>query len=415
MKTRLLFVCEWYETGGMDRDLRVYLSGFDPDRYEVHLLLHAPEFFEEYRRTLPPFVKMHKLNLLSVQRWQDRLGEFRRLRAILAPMRLALMLFREACLLANVAKLTSFIRRLSPDAIHVFNGGYPGGMVCLAAAIAGRRVGVAWIDMYVLVSPLPRRLPLLDRIMDSWVGASVNCMTANATEPSRELASLRGMPEKKLRVIYTGIEETNPARPIEVALLGKRWRRTPSERLVIMACRFVPIKGHRFLVQAVSRIAQEFPNVRWILVGDGPEKPRVIEQIELLHLEDRVVLPGLIENGYEAVEACDILVQPSLMEGLPRAILEAMRAAKPVIATRVGGNPELVEDGVSGLLIAPADPESLAFAMRKLLNDPEHANRLGKEGRRRFEARFTAKAMRKAFEATYPEPKAVSHEKIAAV
>ena len=123
-----------------------------------------------------------------------------------------------------------------------------------------------------------------------------------------------------------------------------------------------------------------------MIVGDGPERGALETRIAQLGLGDRVHLLGFRTDIPELLAGCDLFVLPSLFEGLPLSILEAMAAGKAVVATAIGGNDEAVVDGVTGLLVPPADPEALADALRTLLREPERRRRLGEAGRRRAEA-----------------------------
>jgi glycosyltransferase involved in cell wall biosynthesis len=126
-----------------------------------------------------------------------------------------------------------------------------------------------------------------------------------------------------------------------------------------------------------------------LIVGEGKEMPRLKAQRDALGLQDSVRLLGYWASLAEALAVVDVFVLPSLMEGHPLAILEAMAAGKPVVATTVGGNGEAVEEGVTGLLVPPADPAALAEAMLKVLGDPQGAERMGLEARRRLRERFS--------------------------
>ena len=150
-------------------------------------------------------------------------------------------------------------------------------------------------------------------------------------------------------------------------------------------------------------LAPRFPKVRWILAGDGPSRSAMIDLCRRLGLTDRQVLfPGFYPGpSHEVAASLDIVVHPSLHESFPYAILEAMRAGKPIIATRVAGIPEQIEDGVSGLLVEPADPKALADAMEFLLTRPSWAGTLGKAACRRFHERFSIGVMRQAFQDRY--------------
>jgi glycosyltransferase involved in cell wall biosynthesis len=154
-------------------------------------------------------------------------------------------------------------------------------------------------------------------------------------------------------------------------------------------------KGHLVAADAVRALAGRFPRLRLVIVGEGPERA-VIERATA-DLADRVLFAGFRDDVQRLLDAADVLVHPSSFDAFPTALLEAMAAGVPVIATRVGGIPEIVEDGHTGLLLPPpanaeaaVDPRALVAALTPLLGDPERRRRLGAAGRRRFETHFSA-------------------------
>ena len=165
----------------------------------------------------------------------------------------------------------------------------------------------------------------------------------------------------------------------------------PDAFVVLMLSWLHPLKGHPAAIEAVGRLAERRPGIRLVIVGPGAEEPK------LRALAGRVA-PGTVFTGYrddvmELLDAADLLLHPSRMEGLPIALLEAMAAEVPILATRVGGIPELVEDGHTGTLLdAPATPEAIAAAVARLRDDAALRARHAQAARRRFEERFAAAA-----------------------
>lgn len=158
-------------------------------------------------------------------------------------------------------------------------------------------------------------------------------------------------------------------------------------------------KGHRYLLDA----AVQLPEVQFILAGDGPLRSSLEAQVQTLDLADRVKFLGHRTDVRDLLANCDVFVLPSLYEGFSLAILEAMAAGKPVIATQVGGTEEAVIDGVTGLLVPPSDSASLAAAIRSVVKDREFAQRLGLAGQARVECEFSGTAMVRKVTALYNE------------
>jgi len=163
-----------------------------------------------------------------------------------------------------------------------------------------------------------------------------------------------------------------------------------------------PVKDHASLVRAVAGC----PGLAVAIAGRGEEETRLRALARELGVAERVHLLGLRDDVPELLAAADLFVHPSRSEGLPLAVLEAMAAGLPVVASRVGGIPEAVEDGVTGLLVPPEDPDALAAALGTLASDPPRRAALARAGRTRAEAEFSLAAMGGAYLALYDEVRA---------
>jgi glycosyltransferase involved in cell wall biosynthesis len=172
---------------------------------------------------------------------------------------------------------------------------------------------------------------------------------------------------------------------------------------VLSIGRFVAEKGHRHLLEAAARIERTKPGAHWVLVGAGELEASLKHQARGLGLESRVHFTGWRDDIPEVLAVSDVFVLPSESEGFGRVVVEAMAMARPVVATAVGGVPEIVQDGQTGILVPPSDPAALADAVRSLLDDPARASRLGAAGRARAESRFTLTAHVDGVERVYAE------------
>jgi glycosyltransferase involved in cell wall biosynthesis len=160
--------------------------------------------------------------------------------------------------------------------------------------------------------------------------------------------------------------------------------------VVLEVARLAEVKGQRHLIAALARL-----DASGILVGEDIERGGSYEEVlrreaERLDVADRVVFAGYRSDVPAVLAGCDVFCLPSTAEGMPLSVLEAMAQGKPVVATAVGGTPELVVDGVTGLLVPPGDAEALAEALGRVLSDPELAKRMGAAGRQRVERDFAA-------------------------
>lgn len=171
------------------------------------------------------------------------------------------------------------------------------------------------------------------------------------------------------------------------------------EALVLTLARLDPQKGLPYLLEA----AKSLPKATFAIAGDGRDRKALEDQARSLGLEGRVRFLGYRDDIPDLLAACDLFVLPSLFEGLPISVLEAMAAGKPVVATRIGGTDEAVENGVTGFLVPPRDPAALADAVSRVLSDPAAGRRMGEAGRVRALGEFSAQAMVSKTTALYEE------------
>ncbi len=175
-------------------------------------------------------------------------------------------------------------------------------------------------------------------------------------------------------------------------------------QLIVTAGRLSPEKGHRFLVEAIGKMkgaGQE--KVFFVFCGDGPCKRDLEKQAMELGVHQNCRFPGFRKDLGEIFKAMDLFVLPSLTEGLPNVILEAFACAKPVVATNVGGVPEIVEDKINGFLVPPQHPDLLSKVMVELISDQEQRSSFGMAGYSKVKQTFTFESQTKKLEAIYHE------------
>jgi len=188
-------------------------------------------------------------------------------------------------------------------------------------------------------------------------------------------------------VVYAGVPVPETARP--PASVGG----SPLQRVVGSARRLVPLKGLVYLIRAVASLRAEFPNLVLEIAGAGPERATLEREAQTLGLSNEVRFLGWVEDLASVLAGWEVFVLPSLEEDFPIAVLEAMAVGLPVVATAVGGVPELVEDGRTGYLVPPGDSAALADRLRLLLLNPQQAYALGAAGRMRVQDHFSASRM----------------------
>lgn len=206
---------------------------------------------------------------------------------------------------------------------------------------------------------------------------------------SREVKRQMNWPftEKKMIVIHNGRSlpqlRSREAARAELIEREPRLRAFPADFWSLTIAELHPIKRHEAVIDVVKKLADRGENVRHLIIGGGEQAAALARQIERFELQDRVFLLGQIPEAADRLAAADCFVLASRSEAMPYAVIEAMIAGVPTVATAVGGIPEIIENGVSGLLVPPLDDEALAGAITRVLHDPELRDRLAAGARER--------------------------------
>lgn len=203
-------------------------------------------------------------------------------------------------------------------------------------------------------------------------------IVAVSNEQRRKLRNLL-VSSDKIAVVHNAIDPEK-FNGIAKADLRKRFNFPENSIICIAGGRFSAEKGQIFLIKAAQIILEKNDNLRFVLFGDGPDLPMIRATIAKSGLSDRIVCPGFEKNLLGHLADADMLVNPSLSEGLPNIVLEAMALKVPVVATAVGGVPELVSDGENGFLVNAADATLLADKILKLAGDKSLSEKFGVEG-----------------------------------
>jgi glycosyltransferase involved in cell wall biosynthesis len=202
-------------------------------------------------------------------------------------------------------------------------------------------------------------------------------------------------PPSRIRVVPYGIRLDDPGNGHEGPARREALGWTDEEFVVGIVARVIPGKGHDRLVRAVARAAEVRPELRLVVVGDGPECDQLAAVVRA-EAASRVAMVGFVDDVRPYVEACDVIVvptEPTLSEGFGLSALEAMAAAKPVVVTAVGSLPEVVVDGSTGIVVAPASTSALADALVALAHNRARAAALGQAGRVRAEQEYGIRRM----------------------
>jgi glycosyltransferase involved in cell wall biosynthesis/ubiquinone/menaquinone biosynthesis C-methylase UbiE len=283
--------------------------------------------------------------------------------------------------------------------------------------IRSRRIGLVHVNDYWYI-PLAQRAA-------AWAGVACVAHVRQEIEPHRlrqyrmgsvdrlltvsdqirETALRAGLSPERMQTCYSGLDLDRLPATVNGAGVRARHGFAPRTFLVGTVANLFPRKGYQHLIRAISLAAQQLPELGCLIVGEGDAGYRTeLERLTRdLGLADRVVFAGFQPDVYPYLAALDLFVLPSVMEGFGIALLEAMAMRRPVVATKVGGVPEVVEDGVTGLLVPPADAAGLAQAIVSLAEAPDLRRALGEAGARRVRERFHVAKMARQIEAVYEE------------
>jgi glycosyltransferase involved in cell wall biosynthesis len=246
----------------------------------------------------------------------------------------------------------------------------------------------------VLSEPLSKPIKAFYWLAEK-LGAWLGTYTITVSEVDRELAlRYRLTSDSKITTIYNGIDtvaELDKATNLEAL---KAELNLPNNKFLIgTIANFYPTKGLSFFLRAAALIKQTIPDTHFVLIGDGEERVQLLELVEGLGLSEDITFLGRLPNAGQLTSIFEMFIMSSIKEGLPFALLEAMAEKCPVIATRVGGIPEVLGNNEFGLLVNPADASALAEAAIRLLQDPVLTQQLGEKARLHILTNFTIEQM----------------------
>lgn len=264
----------------------------------------------------------------------------------------------------------------------------------LLAAAALRIPAVVATNHSFVEVPLSRVGRLKSRVID----ACMDRYIAVSRGVAKSLCDALGVKDRKLSVVPNGVPlddyHSRPDPQLHAEMMGRSCK-----HIVLTSARFVEGKGHRYLIEAAAQV----PEAVFVLAGDGPTRSEIEALASSLGVTDRVRFLGHREDIIELLSICDVFVLPSMFEGLPLTVLEAMAAGKPVIATAISGTDESIVHGESGLLVPPRNASALAVAIRTVLNDPFLAGKLAASGQERVREKFSVQNMVEGVVGIYEE------------
>lgn len=239
---------------------------------------------------------------------------------------------------------------------------------------------------------------LLYRLGSRWVSGLV---AVSEDVKKSILETMRGIPAEKISVILNRVDTSRYGRAKDRSRIRQGLGFGPSDHLMAVVATLKRQKGHRFLLQAASSLLPRFPHLHLLLVGDGGLRADLQSLTRELKIESHVHFLGSRGDVPRILGASDSFVLPSLWEGLPMALMEAMASGLPIVATDVSGTRQVMAPGETGLIVPPADSSRLAQALAALLTDPERAAEMGRAARRRAETQLSVHKQVEEYMARY--------------
>jgi len=388
-KRRLHFYSDCAYFAGCEHMLSAFFAD-DALRREYDISFsyrYSPEYeagFHSHASNLP--AEIFPLRLLDFNSQVKRIP-WRPVRILVLALGYALMV-KQWYVLRNTVMLYRLWRRREIDLLHINNGGYPGAVSCASAVFAGRMAGIRRIVYVVnnLAVPYSSVLRWPDYLFDRLVVRFVTRFITGSAFAAGELRRVLGVPCNKVLNIPNGVSESERSAAPEAAHHGLTAARS---LLVLVTAVLEKRKGHVYLLRALElmrgRGMSPLPLV--VLVGDGKEAPALQRYVETEGLVDAVRFVGnkARPDYLTLLKSSDVVALPSIShEDFPNVVIEAMSLGKPVIASRVAGIPEQVDDGRTGFIVAPRDVAGLADALQCLLEDRDLRRSMGSAGREKF-------------------------------
>ena len=354
---------------------------------------------------------VHVLHLASGDIWAGAEAQISQmLRALSRLPGLALQ-----AVLLNDGRLARELRQI-PIPVTVFDEHhltFPGLLRCLMRLVQTQRVDVIHAHRYKentlaalvalslgfpqlvstvhgLPEPITNRTPWRHRVCH-WLNRralrwGATHLIAVSSEIAREMERVA---PGRVSVVHNSVRLDHPQAATDCASLRRSLRIPPQDRVVGAIGRLVPVKGMDLFLECAGELLRARKDLSFLIVGDGPERARLEQLVRSANLTGKVVFAGYQEDIHSFLSLVDVLVIPSRHEGIPTVLLEALAHGTPVVATQVGGIPEVVQDRVNGLLVPSAAPSVWSGAILSLLDDPEIAARLGARGQAQVAERWT--------------------------
>jgi glycosyltransferase involved in cell wall biosynthesis len=348
--------------GGLERVVMELCRQIDPSRYRLSICCLGT------RGPLSDVMEREGINVIVCER-QDKLSKY--LRGF---------------------ELARLLKSQRVDLVHAHHT-----PALVDSALATKLAGVPLIATdHCKLYPTSTRWRVLENVASRFADTVV----AVSEHSKADLIRYQGLNPGSLEVIYNGLDLQTP-NGLNASELRAQLGLRPDDVIIGTAARLESQKGLELLISAAKLVVAKAPKTRFVIVGGGTEEPKLRQMVRDMSLDDHVIITGFRIDAVMIMSLMDCFVQTSHWEGMPMALLEAMALAKPVVATAVGGVPEVVVDGQTGLLLHNRDAGQLAEALLTIRGRPEMASGMGAAGRERYQQLFTSRAMIAQYERLY--------------
>jgi glycosyltransferase involved in cell wall biosynthesis len=300
-------------------------------------------------------------------------------------------------------RLNRVIKRLKPDVIHAHDAhGVAMAGLALSLGSASAKDG----EPPLVVS---RRVDfhLRGNSFSRWKHRQVDCFIA-ASEAIRHMLIADGVPEDRTVTVHEGIDVDHVV-SVPLVDVHQAFFLPHGAPVVGNIAALVPHKGQRHLIEAAHIVVQKLPDVRFVILGEGELRDALERLVKEHRLEKHVLLPGFRTDVLGCLKSFDLFVMSSITEGLGTSLLDAMACSRPIVATEAGGIPEVVQNGVTGVLVPPRDHAALADAIVALVNDKARRQAMGDAGFARVNEKFTVERMIAGTAAVYARAAGTPH------
>ncbi len=296
------------------------------------------------------------------------------------------------------AQLKQVIAAINPDILETRN--VKSHFLVRLLGLQRKYPWVAWNHGYTETSPLDRMYTRLDRW--SLRGAY---RVVTVCQPFADKIASFGVSRDRISILHNAVKPFVPASAEEVDRIRRELGLQNHEAMILSIGRLSYEKGHADLIRSAAKLAG-MPGTspfRLVIVGDGPEREALTKLAAHVGLEDNVSFAGFQRDARPYYELAALVAVPSHSEGSPNVVLEAMAAGLPIVANRVGGVPEILEDGVTGLMVEPRNPEAMAKTIFQLLSNADLRSRLGSAARSKAELAHAPEGYRRALVGFYQQ------------